>query len=120
MLVTKCYVHDGTNRVVCIWYYVHVGYAVLCIYDAMYMLDMQCYVQVVLRACGTFLLCTYGVVCMIVQEVSCVWCYVHIVQVALCACGAMYMSCMWRYVHVVSRTCRACGTMYMWYCVRIV
>ena len=49
---------------VCIWYYVHVAYAVLCTNDAMYILDMQCYVHVVLCAC-----CTYGVVCMIVQVV---------------------------------------------------
>jgi len=51
-------------RCVCIWCSVHVGYVELCMDDAMYVLDMQCNVHVVLRAC-----CTYGVVCMIVQVV---------------------------------------------------
>ena len=64
--------------VVCIWCYVHVGYGVLCIDDAIYMLDVQCYVQVVLHACGTLLLCTYGVVCMIIQVVLCVCGFVYI------------------------------------------
>ena len=82
----------------CIWCYAHVEYAVLCTDDAMYMLDMECYVQVVLRACSTLLLCTYGVVCMIVQVVP-------------CACGAVYILYKWHCVHVVPCTCHACGTM---------
>ena len=68
----------------------------ICTYDAMYMLEMQCYVQVVLCACCTSGVmyiwcgvhdCTSGVVCM--------WCCVHVVQLALCAGGVVYMSCMW-------------------------
>ena len=73
----------------------------LCTNDAMYVLDMQCYVQVVLRACGTLVLCTYGVVCMIVQLVSCV-------------CGDVYTFYKWRCVHVVLCTCHAYGAVYMW------
>jgi len=46
-------------------------------------------------------LCTYGVVCMIVQ-------------VMLFACGTMYMLYKWRCVQMVLCTCRACGTLYMW------
>lgn len=72
-----------------------------------------CYMDVVHVA-----LCTYGVVCMIVQVV---WCACgHVVEVALCAGGVVYMLCMWHCVHMVSRTCRACGTVYMWYCVHVV
>ena len=55
----------------------------LCIDDAMYMLDIHCYVHVVSRACCTYgsmyiwccvnvvhmVLYTYGFVCMIVQVV---------------------------------------------------
>ena len=86
----------------------------LCTDDAMYMLDMQCYVHVVLRACCTCAVvyiwccvhdCTSGVVCMY-------YC-VHVVQVALCVGSVVYMSCMWHCVHVVSRTCPTCGIMYM-------
>jgi len=68
---------------------------VLCTDDVMYMLDMQCYVHVVLFVsctcdamyiwCGVHD-CTSGVVCM--------WCCVHVVQVALCVGGVVYMSCM--------------------------
>ena len=105
-----------------IWCYVHVGYTVLCTYcnvcmmdmrcymhmvfcacwicnlctdDAMYMLDMQRYVHVVLCGVVHVVLCTYGVVCMIVQAV-------------LCACGAMYMLYKWRYVQGVMYICHAC------------
>jgi len=58
------------------------------------------------------MLCTYCVVCM--------WHCVHVVQVALCVGGVVYMSCMLPYVHFVSHTCQACDTMYMWYCVHVV
>jgi len=34
------------------WCYKHIGYVVLCTYYAMYMLDMLCYVHMVLCACG--------------------------------------------------------------------
>ena len=68
----------------------------MCTDDAMYVLDMQYCVQVVLRACGTLVLCTYGVVCMVVQEV-------------LCVCGAVYILYKWHCVHVVLCTCHACG-----------
>ena len=80
----------------------------------MYMLDMQCYVHVVLHAyctCGAMYIwcdvhdCTSGVVCM--------WCCVYVVQVGLCVGGFVYMSCTWHCVHMVSGTCRACGTVYM-------
>ena len=105
----------------CVWCCAHVGYAVLSTDVVMYMLEMQCYVQVVLCefcTCGAMYIwcgvhdCTNGVVCM--------WCCVHVVQVTLCASGAVYMSYMWRCVHVVSNTCRVCGTMYMWYYVQVV
>ena len=55
------------------WCYVQVVSVVLCTDDAMYMLDMQCYVPVVLHACcagGARYIwcgvhdCTSGVVCM--------------------------------------------------------
>ena len=49
--------------------------------------------------------CKYGVVC--------TWCYVHIVNVVLCANGVVCMMCMWRCVHVVSCTCCACGAVYI-------
>lgn len=96
--------------VVCIWCYAHVGYGVLCTDDAIYVLDVKCYVQVVLRACGTLVLCTYGVVCMIVQVVS-------------CACGVVYILYKWHCVHVVLGTYRACGIVCMWcrvHCVHVV
>ena len=48
----------------CIWCYAHVRYVVLCTDDDMYMLDMKCYVQVVLRAC-----CSCGAMY--------IWCSVH-------------------------------------------
>ena len=82
-------------RRVCIWCSVHVGYAVLCTDDAMYMWEMQCYVQVVLRACCTCddMYIWYGVYDY-TSGVVCMCCCVHVVQVALCAGGAMYMSCM--------------------------
>ena len=66
LLLCNDYVQGGTYSVVCIWFFVHVGYAVLCIDDAMYMLDMQCYVHVVFHAC-----CTCGVMY--------IWCCVHVV-----------------------------------------
>ena len=84
----------------------------LCIDDAMYMLDMQCYVHVALRARCTCIAmyiwcgmhdCTSGVVCM--------WHCVDVIQVALCLGGVVYMSCIWRCVHVVLCTCCAFGTM---------
>jgi len=79
-----------------------IRYAVLCTDDAMHILDIQCYIQGGLRACctcdGMYIWhcvpnCTSGVVC--------IWCCVHVVQVALCAGGVVYMLCMWRCVHVV-------------------
>ena len=60
----------------------YVGYAVMCIDDAMYMLGMQCYVQVVLHA-----FCTYGAMY--------IWCCVH-------DCKSVVVS-MWCCVHVVHR-----------------
>jgi len=72
----------------------------------MNVLDIQCYVQVMLHACGTLVLCTYGVVCMIVQVVS-------------CACGAVYILYKWKCVHVVPYTCPVCGTVYMWCCIDV-
>ena len=87
--------------VVCIWCCAHVGYAVLCIYDTMYMLDMQCYVHMVFYA-----FCTYGYLY--------IWCCVHDCKVVHWVCGAMYMLYMWCYVHVVLCTYRACDVMHMW------
>ena len=51
----------------------HVGYVVLCTVDVMYMLDMQCYVHVMLRACFTC-------------GAMYIWCCVHD-----CTSGAMSM-----------------------------
>ena len=88
--------------VVCIWCCVHVGYAVLCTYGAMYMLYMHLYVHMVLRACctcGAMYIwccvhdCTRGVVSM--------WCPVNVLHVLMCACHVVYMSCMWCRRHVV-------------------
>jgi len=56
---------------------------VLCIDDATYMLDMQCYVHMVLCVHGV--LCKYGVMCMIIE-------------VVLCACSVMYMLYKWHRV----------------------
>jgi len=59
------------------------------------MLDMQCYVNVVLRAC-----CTCGAMyvwCCVyncISGVVCIWCCVHVIHMALCVGGALYMSCM--------------------------
>lgn len=48
MLYECCIFNDGYR-----WCYVHVGYAMLCTDDAMYMLEIQCYVQVMLHICFT-------------------------------------------------------------------
>ena len=74
------------------WCCENIVYAILCTYGTVHMLDMWCCVHIVLCACWiccvmyiwfyvhaeNVVLCTYGVVCMIVN-------------VVLCACGAMYM-----------------------------
>jgi len=121
VLYAYCIVFMKYMRRVCIWCPVHDGYAVSCTDNAMYMLGMQCYVQVVLCACCTCDVtytwcglhdCMSGDVCM--------WCCVHVVQVVLCAGGVVYMSCMWCGVHLVLHICHACGTVYMWYCVHVV
>jgi len=102
----------------------NVAYAVLYACDVMYVFDIKCYVHVVLHACLCVVLCTYGVVCMILQVVMYAcgagnmlykW---HYVQVVLCTCGVKYMSCMW-YVHIV--LCARCtsGVVYVWCCVHI-
>lgn len=79
----------------CIWCCTHVGYAVLCTDDVMYMLYMQCYVHMVFCTCCTSGImyiwcfahnCTCGVMCM--------WSCVNVVHVVLCARGVVYMSCM--------------------------
>ena len=70
-------------------------------------------------------LCTYGVVCMLVQVVSrvcCVvrrWCCVHVMHMVLCTCGVIYMSCMWCCVHVVLCTHCIGGAMHMLHSVHI-
>jgi len=74
---------------------------VLCTDDAMYMMDMQCYAHMVLRAC-----CTCGAMY--------IWCCVHD-----CTSGTMSMWCSIHVVHIVlctwvMCTCRVYGTMYMW------
>jgi len=115
----------------------------MCAYGAMCMLDMQCCVQMMQYtcwicnamykwcACGTLVLCTHGVVCMIVQVVSCVCgvvyilykrCCVHVVLCTCCAYGVVYM---WCHVHVVRVVLCTCGILYalysgivyMWHCV---
>lgn len=51
------------------------------------------------------------------------WCCVHVVQMVLCKCGAIYTQCMWFYVHVVLCTCCTCGIvckLYRWCCVHLV
>ena len=82
--------------VVYILYYAHDGYEVLCAYVVVHMLDMRCYIHMVLCTCCIcndmyiwcrvhvvhVMLCTYGGVCMIVH-------------VELCACGVVYMLFMW-------------------------
>lgn len=48
-----CYAHVA-YAMLCAYGVMHmIGYATLCTDDAMYMLDMQCYVQMVLRTCCT-------------------------------------------------------------------
>jgi len=62
----------------------YVGYAVMCTDDVMYMLDMQCYVHVVLHAC-----CTHGsmyIMCCVhncTSGVVSMWCHVHVVHKVL-------------------------------------
>ena len=59
MLFMQSYVQDGIDSVVQILHmsvayrccYVHVGYDVLCAYGVVHMLDMQCYVQMMLCTC---------------------------------------------------------------------
>lgn len=77
----------------------------------MYMLYMQCYVQMALFTCcicsAMYIWCcvhnyTSGVVRM--------WCHVHVVHVVLCAGGVVYMSCTWCFVQVVSCTCACVAT----------
>ena len=73
----------------------------LCMYGAMYMLYMS---DMYIWSCFHvvhMVLCTYGVVCMIVHEV-------------LCACGAMYMLYIQCCVQAMPCTCCACGIVYMW------
>ena len=78
----------------------------LCTYDAMYMLDMQCYIHVVLRAC-----CTCGVMyiwCCVrdcTSGVLSMWCCVHVVHMVLCA-GVHVM-------HMLLCTCCAYGVVYV-------
>jgi len=121
MLLCNNYVQGGTDSVVFIWCSAHVGHVVLCTDDIMYMLDMQCYVNVVLCACRTCgVIFIWWCVHDFTSGVVCMQCCVHVLQVALCASGALYISCMWNCVQVVSCTCPVCGTMYMCYCVHIV
>lgn len=79
-----------------ILYCVHDGYVTLCAYGFVHMLDMQCCVEMMLCTCLIcsvmdmwccvhvvhVVLCTYGVVCMMVQ-------------VVLCACGVVCMLYNW-------------------------
>ena len=111
-----------------ILYYAHDGYAALCAYGVVRMLDMKCCVHMVLCTgciCSAMyiwccvhvvhvVLYTYGIVCVIVHVVLCTR------TVVLYVGGALYMSCMWRHIHVVSCTCRACGVVYIWYCQHVV
>jgi len=83
VLYKFCIVFMMYIRCLYIWFSMHVGYAVLCMDDVMYMLDMQCCVWMVLCKCWIcsamytwccahvlhMVLCTYGVVCMTVQVV---------------------------------------------------
>ena len=114
MLLCSDYVQGGTYSFLCIWCFAHVRYAVLWIDDAMYMLDMQCYVHVLLHACFT---CGAMYIWCCVHDCTsddvCMWWCVHVGQVALCVGGVVYMSRMWNCVYVVWCTCLACGTMYM-------
>ena len=100
---------------------VYIAYAVLGIDGAMYMLDMWCYVRIVLCTCW---IC--GVVC--------IWCYAHVGYAVLCTYGAMYIWCcvhdctcgvvymlyMWSCMQVVSCTCDDVHTLYRYCCVQVV
>lgn len=97
-------------------YCAHDGYAMLCAYGVVRMLDMWYCVHMVLckcRICSAIyiwcgvhvvhvVLCTYGIVCIIVYRALCasgvVWMNVHMV---LYACGVVYISYCVHIVHVV-------------------
>ena len=127
----------------CIWFYVHVGYVVLCTYFTVCMMNMQCFLHMVLCTCW-------------ISSAVCRWCYVHVGYAVLCtsgvACmwyiGTMYIwhgvndftsgvvcmwwwciHCiignvfMWWYVHVMHVALCTCGVAYMswkWYCIHVV
>ena len=66
----------------------NITYVVLGINGVMYMLDMQCYVHIVLCACW---------ICSVVYR----GCYVHVVYVVLCTYGVVCMLYKWYYLHMV-------------------
>ena len=102
MVLCACWICGAMYILYCL----HVGYAMLCSYGDIRMLDMRCCVHMILRTCCIcsamyiwccghvvhMVLCTYGVVCM----------NVHVV---LCARGVVYMLCRWCYSQVVLCTC---------------
>ena len=84
MVPCRCWICSDTY----ILYYVHNEYVVLCAYGAMYMLDLQCYVQVVPCACCTYhTMYIWSCVHDCISGVVCMWCCVRD-----CTCGIM---CMW-------------------------
>ena len=58
--------------------YIRVGYATLCAYGVMRRLDMQC--------CVDRVLCTY-----FICSAMYIWCCVHVVQVVLCTYSVVCM-----------------------------
>ena len=72
----------------CCIYVVHVAPVMLCAYDVVYILFMQCYVQMVLFTCC---------LCSVVYR----WCCPHVGYVVLCAYGVVRMLEMWCCVHMV-------------------
>lgn len=71
---------------------VNITYAVLGIDAAMYVMDMECGVHMVLCTCW---------ICSIVYS----WCYVHVRYTMLCTCGVACMLYMWCYVPMVLCAC---------------
>jgi len=102
---------------------VNIAYVVYGINGAMYMMNMQCCVNMVLCPCwicsvvyrscyvhvGYAVLCTNGDLCMLY-----IWCCSHD-----CTSGVVNMCFRVHVPHVVLCTCCACDAMYMWCCAHV-
>lgn len=103
----------GIDGAMCVWHCVHVVHMVLCTYGVVFMI-----VQLALRACGDMYMLH---ICYCVQLLLCtcraygvvyMWCHVH-VHMVLCTYDIVYTLYKWYDVHVAFCTHCASGAMYM-------